>query len=61
MFQNLSPFERLHGKAPDYSNLKVFDYACFVLFNPYEHTKLKPRARICCFLRYGIEHKGYRC
>ncbi|KAJ9555291.1 hypothetical protein OSB04_009905 [Centaurea solstitialis] len=28
---------------------------------PHEHTKLQPRSRLCLFLGYGIEHKGYRC
>ncbi|TYK10332.1 Retrovirus-related Pol polyprotein from transposon TNT 1-94 [Cucumis melo var. makuwa] len=61
VLQNISPFERLYGTPPNYSNLKVFDCACFVLLHPHEHTKLKPRARLCCFLGYGTEHKGFRC
>ncbi|XP_059454959.1 uncharacterized protein LOC132185165 [Corylus avellana] len=28
---------------------------------PHERTKLEPRSRLCCFLGYGVEHKGYRC
>ncbi|KAJ9565876.1 hypothetical protein OSB04_001842 [Centaurea solstitialis] len=28
---------------------------------PHEHTKLQPRSRLCLFLGYGIEHKGYCC
>ncbi|KAJ9542132.1 hypothetical protein OSB04_028638 [Centaurea solstitialis] len=28
---------------------------------PHEHTKLQHRSRLCLFLGYGIEHKGYRC
>ncbi|KAL0550370.1 hypothetical protein IC582_014879 [Cucumis melo] len=30
-------------------------------YMPHEHTKLEPRARLCCFLGYGTEHKGFRC
>ena len=41
--------------------LKVFRSACFILLQPHEYTKLEPIARLCCFLGYGIEHKGYRC
>ena len=55
---NVSPFERLHNRPLDYHMLKVFGSTCFVLLQPHEHTKLRPRARLCCFLRYGIEHKG---
>ncbi|XP_022867375.1 uncharacterized protein LOC111387092 [Olea europaea var. sylvestris] len=41
--------------------VKLFGCACFVLLPPHEHTKLKPRSRLCYFLGYGIEHKDYRC
>ena len=59
--QNLSPYECLYGISPPYDLLKVFGSVCFVLLPPTEHHKLQPRARLCCFLGYGIQHKGYRC
>ena len=31
------------------------------MLQPHERTKLEPRARLCCFLGYGIQEKGYRC
>ena len=58
---NVSSFERLYLTTPNYNSLKVFGCACFVLLQPHEYTKLEPRARLCCFLGYGTEHKGYRC
>ncbi|GFZ16739.1 hypothetical protein Acr_26g0000090 [Actinidia rufa] len=58
---NLTPYERLYGTPPDYHSLRVFGCAYFVLLQPHEQTKLEPRSRLCCFLGYGIEHKGYRC
>ena len=61
VFQNTSPFERLYGTSPNYSSLKVFGCACFVLLHSPEHTKLEPRARLCFFLGYSTEHKGFRC
>ncbi|GFS44400.1 hypothetical protein Acr_00g0090110 [Actinidia rufa] len=58
---NISLYEKLYGTTPNYNLLRVFGSACFVLFQPYERNKLKSRSRLCCFLGYGIEHKGYRC
>jgi hypothetical protein len=58
---NKSPYELLYGSPSDYQSLRVFGCVCFVLLQPHERTKLEPRSRICCFLGYGIEHKGYRC
>lgn len=57
---NVSPFELLYHTTPNYNLLKVFGVACFILLQPYEYTKLEPRAHLC-FLGYGIEHKGCRC
>jgi hypothetical protein len=56
-----SPYELLCGSPLDYQSLRVFGCVCFVLFQPHERTKLEPRSLLCCFLGYGIEHKGYRC
>jgi hypothetical protein len=56
---NRSSYELLYGSPPDYQSLRIFDCVCFVLFPPHECTKLKPCSRLCCFLGYGIEHKGY--
>ena len=35
VLQNLSPFEKLFGKPPDYSILEPFGCACFVLVQPH--------------------------
>jgi hypothetical protein len=59
--QNMTHFEHLYSTPASYSSLRVFGYACFVLLQPHEHSKLEPRSRLCCFLGYGIKHKGYRC
>ncbi|KAA0065808.1 Retrovirus-related Pol polyprotein from transposon TNT 1-94 [Cucumis melo var. makuwa] len=59
VLQNISPFERLYGTLPNYSNLKVFGFTCFVLLHPHEHNKLEPSARLCCFLGYGQNIKVF--
>ena len=61
VIHNQTPYERLFGSPPDYRHLRSFGFACFVLLQPHEHNKLKPRSRLCCFLRYGETQKGYRC
>jgi hypothetical protein len=58
---NRSPYELLYGSPPDYQSLRIFGCVCFVLLPPHERTKLEPRSRLCCFLGYDIEHKGYCC
>ncbi|KAL0541828.1 hypothetical protein IC582_021892 [Cucumis melo] len=55
VLQNISPFERLYGTPPNYSNLKVFGCACFVLLHPHEHTKLEPRAPIFLAMAQNIK------
>jgi transposase InsO family protein len=61
ILDNCTPYERLFGSVPSYHHLRIFGSACFVLLQPHERTKLEPRSRLCCFLGYGVEQKGYRC
>ncbi|PKI78797.1 hypothetical protein CRG98_000864 [Punica granatum] len=56
-----SPFEKLHGKLPDYHFLRVFGCLCFPYLRPYTKHKLEFRSRPCVFLGYPPSQLGYRC
>ena len=61
VIHNQTPYEHLFGSPPDYHHLHSFGSACFVLLQPHEHNKLKPRSRLCCFLGYDETQKWYKC
>jgi len=58
--QHKSPFELLFHKAPDYNFLKVFGCACWLHLRPYKTNKLDLRSKLCVFLGYSLQHRGYR-
>ena len=57
----ISPFQKLYGRCPDYSFLRVFGCTCFVLRPHVERDKLSSKSAVCVFLGYGEGQKGYRC
>jgi hypothetical protein len=56
-----TPYFALFNIHPSYNHLRVFGCACYPnLASPAPH-KLAPRSTRCVFLRYSLDHKGYRC
>ncbi|GMI87432.1 hypothetical protein HRI_002412500 [Hibiscus trionum] len=58
---NISPLEKLTGKQPDYSFLRVFGCACYPYLRPYNKHKLDFRSQRCVFLGYSPKYRGYQC
>src|SRR3954462_13651844 len=56
-----SPYSRLFGQPPSYSELRVFGCACYPYLGDYLTNKLLPRTNECVFLGYSIQHKGFKC
>jgi hypothetical protein len=55
------PYVALHGVAPSYEHLQVFDCACYPNLSAQAPHKLAPRSTRCAILGYSTDHKGYRC
>ena len=58
---NDSPYFRLFGHAPNYSNLHIFGCVCFVHLPPHERNKLTAQSIKCAFLGYVGTQKGFIC
>lgn len=55
-----TPYEVLHGKQPDYSNLKTFGCLSYVANVRPNKGKFDPRAEKCIFLGFNPDQKEYR-
>jgi len=59
LMSHQTPFERLYGKVPTYSHLKVF--GCLIYATEVHAThKFAPRAKRCVFLGYPVGQKAYK-
>ena len=56
-----SPFQKLFGRSPNYSNFRIFGCACFPWLRPYNNHKLDDRSLQCVFLGYSLTQSAYYC
>lgn len=56
-----SPFQKLFGEAPNYSQLRVFGCLCFSWLRPYTSHKLEDRSTPCVFIGYSQTQSAYLC
>ncbi|RVW14961.1 Retrovirus-related Pol polyprotein from transposon TNT 1-94 [Vitis vinifera] len=54
-----TPFERLYGKLPSYSHIRVFGCLAYAT-NVHIPHKFAPRAKRCIFLGYPVGQKAYK-
>lgn len=59
--QNLSPYAKLFGQAPNYNKLRVFGCLCFPWLRPYTQHKLDDRSLPCVFVGYSLTQSAYLC
>ncbi|RVW92060.1 Retrovirus-related Pol polyprotein from transposon TNT 1-94 [Vitis vinifera] len=58
-FSHQTPFERLYGKLPSYSHIRVFGCLAYAT-NVHVPHKFAPRAKRCIFLGYPVGQKAYK-
>ena len=60
LLHDKTPFEKLTGKAPDYSQIRTFGCLCYGSSSPKQRHKFLPRAKACLFLGFPAGYKGYK-
>jgi len=61
VLNNVSPYQLLFNKTPDYRFLKTFGCACYPMLRAYNSNKLTMRSSLCLFIGYNPHFKGYIC
>lgn len=61
ILRNISPFQALFNKKPNYNFLRIFGCACWPNLRPFNRYKMDMRSQLCVFIGYSLNHKGYNC
>ena len=57
---NISPFQSLFDKSPEYNLIKIFGCLAFASNPAHTNDKFKPKGVPCVFLGYPVSKKGYK-
>ena len=60
ILKNVSPYERLFRRTPNYKYLRVFGCLCYAQSPRVGRDKFQPRSVPCVFLGYPPRHSSYR-
>ena len=58
---NATPFEKWHGREPDYSYMREIGCKAFVLIQNRHNPKIYERSIECVLVGYDTNSKSYRC
>lgn len=61
ILNHISQFQKLFHHAPDYQFLQTFGSACWPNLRPFNCHKWDLRSKLCVFMGYIPDHKGYLC
>lgn len=61
LLQLISPFEKLVGRSPNYTKLRVFGCLCYPRLKRYTTYKLEPKSKPCVSLGYSSTQSAFKC
>lgn len=61
LLQLISPFEKLVGRSPNCTKLRVFGCLCYPRLKPYTTYKLEHKSKPCVFLGYSSTQSAFKC
>jgi hypothetical protein len=56
-----TPFEAFYGQKPSVFHLHAFGCRAYAHVQKDKHTSFQPKSRMCIFLGYPIDYKGWKC
>ena len=58
---DVTPHERIFGKKPDLSHVRIFGSIAYMHIHNKTRQKLAMKSEKCILVGYSLEQKGYKC